>query len=243
MLSAHGIKFLVRNPGTRRFSLYTRLSGMKESISRGLSTYTDTNGQNVIMFRPDLLGLYVENSTALHQARDQTLRRIAEFYGHIQSGQQTPVPSIKVNRRKIRLTRTQYSRSPKFRQEVLGAYGHKCAMCEIQLDLVDAAHIVPHAHPKGSDTVGNGLALCVLHHRSFDTGLLYVQYVKNQGDYLIHMNPARVLHLQKMGKADGLQSYKKQLRSKLFLPDNYDLFPAPDNLTLGNTARGIFLEG
>ena len=60
-------RFLDRNPEAQRFSVYTRLSVMQEATLRGFSTYTDTNKQNVIMFRPELLGLYVENSTALHQ--------------------------------------------------------------------------------------------------------------------------------------------------------------------------------
>ena len=231
-------RFLDRNPEAQRFSVYTRLSSMQEATLRGFSTYTDTNKQNVIMFRPELLGLYVENSTALHQvdATDEELQSIAEVYSNTPLGQSLVRP-IEVNRQRIRVTRTAYPRIPRFRQEVLEAYSHRCAMCGIQLDLVDAAHIVPHAHPKGSDTVNNGLALCTLHHRSFDTGLLYVE-----DDYSIHVNSAKVEHLRKVGRADGLQWYEQQLERELLLPDNYDLFPAPDNLTLGNIARGVGVE-
>ena len=230
-------RFLRRNPRVRRFSVYTRLSGMQEATLRGFSTYTDTNGQNVIMFRPNLLGLYVENSTALHQATTRTLRRIAEVYSNTPLGQPLVRP-IRVNRQRIRVTRTEYSRSPRFRQEVLRAYSHRCAMCEIQLDLVEAAHIVPHAHPKGFDTVSNGLALCALHHRSFDTGLLYVLR-----DYSIHLNSAKVRHLRKVGRANGLRWYTRQLRPELLLPAYDNWLPAPDNLTLGNDLRGVELEG
>lgn len=229
-------RFLKRNQ-RRRFSIYTRLSDMQEATLRGFSTYTDTNGQNVIMFRPELLGLYVENSTAFHQATTRTLRRIAEVYSNTPLGQPLVRP-IRVNRRRIRVTRTEYSRSPRFRQEVLRAYSHRCAMCEIQLDLVEAAHIVPHAHPKGFDTVSNGLALCALHHRSFDTGLLYVLR-----DYSIHLNSAKVRHLRKVGRTNGLRWYTRQLRPELLLPTYDDWLPAPDNLTLGNDLRGVGLEG
>ena len=230
-------RFLRRNPRVRRFSVYTRLSSMQEATLRGFSTYTDNNGQNVIMFRPDLLGLYLENSTALHQATPRTLRRIAEVYSNTPLGQPLLQP-IRVNRQRIRVTRTEYSRSPRFRQEVLEAYSHRCAICEIQLDLVDAAHIVPHAHPEGFDTVSNGLALCALHHRSFDTGLLYVRR-----DYSIHLNSAKVRHLRKVGRANGLRWYTRQLRPELLLPAYDDWLPAPDNLTLGNDLRGVGLEG
>lgn len=228
-------RFLARNPSDL-FSVYTRLSCMQEANAEGFSTYIDTNGQNVVLFRPDLLGLYVENLPALHQATDEELRDIFKVYSDTPLGQPLLQP-IRVNRQRIQVTRTQYPRNPRFRQEVLEAYSHRCAMCGIQLDLVEAAHIVPHAHPEGYDTVRNGLALCTLHHRSFDTGLLYVE-----DDYSIHVNTARVEHLRKMGRADGLQWYEQQLERELLLPYNYDLFPEPDNLILGNITRGVGLE-
>lgn len=228
-------KFLARNSGVQQFSVYTRLSRMEEAAAQGFSTHTDTAKQVVVMFRPDLIGLYLENSTVLHQATDQKLRRIAEIYSNIQSGQ-PPVRPITVKRQKIQITSTEYPRSPKFRQEVLGAYCYRCAMCGLQLGLVEAAHIVPHAHPKGLDIVSNGLALCALHHRSFDTGLLYVR-----DDYSIHMNSNRVRHLRKMGRSDGLKSYKRKLRRELFLPAESVFLPSPENLTLGNALRGVEL--
>ena len=232
-------RFLARNPEVTQVSIYTRLSGMRKANAEKFSTYTDKNGQKVIMFRSDLLGLYVENSTALHQATDEELRYIFDVYSETPLGQPLLQP-IEVNRRKIQVTHTAYPRSPRFRQEILEAYSHRCAMCGIQLDLVEAAHIVPHAHPKGFDTVSNGLALCALHHRSFDTGLLYVLR-----DYSIHLNSAKVRHLRKVGRANGLRWYTRQLRRRpeLLLPDNYDLFPEPDNLILGNIVRGVGLKG
>ena len=229
-------RFLARNSRVQRFSVYTRLSRLQEAAAQGFSTHTDTDGQVVVMFRPDLIGLYLENSTVLHQATARTLRKIAEVYSNTQSGQ-PPVRPITVKRQRIRITSTEYPRSPKFRQDVLGAYSYRCAMCGIQLDLVEAAHIVPHSHPKGLDIVSNGLALCTLHHRSFDTGLLYVR-----DDYSIHLNSARVRHLKKMGRSDGLQSYKRQLRRELFLPAENAWVPAPENLTLGNDLRGVGLD-
>ena len=228
-------RFLARNSRVRRFSVYTRLSRMREAAARGLAAYTDTDGQIVISFRPDLIGLYVENATLLHQAPARALQRIAETYGQAPSGH-PPARPVRVNRQRIQVTSAVYPRSPRFRQAVLGAYAHRCAMCGIQLDLVDAAHIVPHAHPQGLDIVSNGLALCALHHRSFDTGLLYVR-----GDYSIHLNPARVRHLRKMDRFHGLRTFTRQLRSDLLLPAEDAWLPAPENLTLGNELRGVEL--
>lgn len=66
-------------------------------------------------------------------------------------------------------------RDPEFRQKVLRAYGHRCAVCGYDLKLgpsdlgLEAAHIKWH-QAGGPDTESNGLALCVLHHRLFDRG-------------------------------------------------------------------------
>lgn len=229
-------RFLARNPRVQRFSVYTRLSRMREAAAQGLAIYTDTDGQIVLSICPDLLGLYVENATTLHQVPARTLQRISETYGKAQSGQPL-AQSITVNRKRIQVTSTVYPRSPQFRQAVLGAYACRCAMCGIQLELVDAAHIVPHAHPQGLDIVSNGLALCSLHHRSFDTGLLYVQ-----SDYSIHLNLARVRHLRKMGRSHGLKKFTRQLRSDLLLPTENEWLPAPENLALGNDLRGVELD-
>jgi putative restriction endonuclease len=59
-----------------------------------------------------------------------------------------------------------------FRKCVLEAYSHRCAMCGVQLDLLDAAHIIPVEHPDGTDETSNGVALCALHHRAYDRGLI-----------------------------------------------------------------------
>ena len=229
-------RFLARDSRSQQFSVYTRLSRMQEAAARGLATYTDTDGQFVISFRPDFIGLYVENATVIHKAAARTLQRISEAYVNARSGQPPARPVI-VDRKRIEVTSTTYPRSPQFRQAVLGAYAHRCAICGIQLDLVDAAHIVPHAHPQGLDIVSNGLALCALHHRSFDRGLLYVR-----GDYSIHLNPARVRHLRKMDRFHGLKMFARQLRGDLLLPAEDEWLPTPENLTLGNDLRGVELD-
>lgn len=70
-------------------------------------------------------------------------------------------------------------RDPAFRINVLNAYRRRCACCGFSLRVgdglvaVDAAHIRWHTH-EGPDEVRNGLALCALHHRLFDYGVLTV---------------------------------------------------------------------
>lgn len=66
-------------------------------------------------------------------------------------------------------------RDPMFRQKILRAYGHRCAICGYDLKLgqndlgLEAAHIKWH-QAGGPDIERNGLALCALHHKLFDRG-------------------------------------------------------------------------
>jgi len=61
-----------------------------------------------------------------------------------------------------------------FRSAVLSSYGYKCTICRLHLpELLTASHIVPwsvdvrrRADPR------NGLALCAIHDRAFDRGLI-----------------------------------------------------------------------
>jgi putative restriction endonuclease len=66
-------------------------------------------------------------------------------------------------------------RDPQFRQKVLTAYEWRCAVCGFDVRLgsvsiaLDAAHIRWH-QAGGPAHESNGLALCVLHHKTFDLG-------------------------------------------------------------------------
>jgi putative restriction endonuclease len=66
-------------------------------------------------------------------------------------------------------------RDPQFRQKVLTAYEWRCAVCGFDVRLgsvsigLDAAHIRWH-QSGGPACESNGLALCVLHHKTFDLG-------------------------------------------------------------------------
>jgi putative restriction endonuclease len=66
-------------------------------------------------------------------------------------------------------------RDPTFRQRVLRAYGHSCAVCGLDLRIGSITAVIEAAHikwfqAKGPDVESNGLALCSLHHKVFDLG-------------------------------------------------------------------------
>ena len=61
-----------------------------------------------------------------------------------------------------------------FRSSILELFGHKCSFCDIDSDiLLEAAHIKPVGEDISSAGIyANGLALCRIHHKLFDMGLI-----------------------------------------------------------------------
>ncbi|MDF1597904.1 MAG: HNH endonuclease [Acidimicrobiia bacterium] len=75
------------------------------------------------------------------------------------------------------VSRTIRRRDPEFRDKVLTAYERRCAFCGFDGRLadrtigLDAAHVRWHAF-EGPDEVANGLALCTIHHKLLDLGVV-----------------------------------------------------------------------
>ena len=79
-----------------------------------------------------------------------------------------------------------------FRRRVLAAYRNQCALCRLQhIPLLDAAHIREDSEG-GEPIVPNGIAMCAIHHRAFDSEVIGIR-----PDYVIEVQ-ARVL-LEKDG--------------------------------------------
>lgn len=72
-----------------------------------------------------------------------------------------------------------------FRERVLEAYRRECAFCRFRHEeLLDAAHIIRDADPKGEPVVSNGMSLCRLHHAAFDR-----HFVGVTPDYELRVRP------------------------------------------------------
>jgi putative restriction endonuclease len=118
----------------------------------------------------------------------------------------------------------------RFRARVLRAYQTRCALCQLRhKELLDAAHILPDRHPKGSPVVSNGLALCKLHHAAFDSHLMGVRpdlVVELRVDILSEGDGPMLLHgLQGFQGATIAIPRTVQLRpNREFLAERYELF-------------------
>ncbi|MGX6446859.1 HNH endonuclease [Patulibacter sp. S7RM1-6] len=61
----------------------------------------------------------------------------------------------------------------RFRLDVMRAYQHRCAICALrEASLVQAAHIIEDADPRGAAAVVNGIALCAIHHLAYDRNVM-----------------------------------------------------------------------
>lgn len=123
----------------------------------------------------------------------------------------------------VRRLTTQRLHQPVFRARVLHAYETRCAICRLgHAQLLDAAHILPDAHPRGRAVVPNGLALCKIHHAAFDQNILGVRpdlYVEVRQDVLEEDDGPMLRH----GLQETAGTRLHVPRSKLAKPDQLAL--------------------
>ena len=112
------------------------------------------------------------------------------------------------------------ARSTAFRRVVVHAYNHTCAVCGIRVvtpegrTAVAAAHIIPWSISHNDDP-RNGMALCGLHHWTFDQGMIGVAQ-----DYYIVVS--RVIPDDQEGADPLLALSRREIRR----PANHILWPA-----------------
>lgn len=112
-----------------------------------------------------------------------------------------------------------------FRERVLDAYLRQCAFCRFRHEeLLDAAHIVPDAHPSGEPVVRNGLALCTLHHSTFDRG-----FVGIRPDCVIEVRPDILAEKDGPTLVHGIQALHGRV---ILVPREQPLQPDKDLLAM-----------
>jgi len=217
-------------------SFQLREAAIEQAAKSGFAPHNKGNGELVIAFLPEFLGTYVENLEALHDcgespAEIKVLTHVAENPAEVDDEEIDDDVDIK---RKYAVTKAWRAvRDITFRRRVLSAYGAACAMCDVQLNLLDAAHIVPVEHPKSTDKTSNGVALCSLHHRAYDCGL-----VTFDADLAIHVSKTLSKNLQAQGIGGGLKDFVASLRKELRPPAKTKHRPDQENIKLANKYRG-----
>jgi len=139
-------------------------------------------------------------------------------------------PNAPQRRYAERLVRTRLHQRV-FSGQVLLAYDRQCALCQLRRrELLGAAHIRPDARG-GEPIVQNGIAMCALHHRAFDSNVLGIDprfRIEIRGDVLTEPDgPTLTYALQGLhGEMLTLPRRRVQHPRKDLLEERYEEFRA-----------------
>lgn len=190
------------------------------------------NDEIVVAFRPEFLVDYAMSAHFLHRA--DKVSTDLDLLNRIEDVGFDEIENIQsLERRKVVTTIVRRYRASDFRRRVLGAYDHRCAMCGLQLELIDAAHILPVAADNSSDVTNNGIALCKLHHAAFDKNL--VSFDEN---YRIEVSNSVLSRLAGEQRDGGAGEFRESLKSALLLPNDRRDYPPASLIALSRIIRG-----
>jgi putative restriction endonuclease len=184
------------------------------------------------------LGFYLENIQRFHQLPNERSvqeligRSVDNFDDSKMGGSGEIADSSNGKREKFTFERTAYPRDAVFTRSVLAAYGQTCCICDRQLGLVQAAHIIPHAEDDSPNVVQNGLAMCVEHHKLYDDALLLPGPKQ-----VLYFNEQRAEFLREINQGKGLDAIKSLAGKKFRLPDEESANPDDGFLQRGLDLR------
>ncbi len=212
-------------------SIQIREDALISAHTHSFAVHLRHNGEIAIAFRPEFLVDYALNANALHAtgAIDQD----TDLLNKLDSVTDDQVEAVAAAERKKVISQiVRKYRAHDFRSRVLSAYGCQCAACGIQLELIDAAHIVPVEEPGSTDETTNGIAFCKLHHAAYDRNLLSFDH-----RYRIEVSERQVERLTEANLIGGLRQFRRNLRVAIILPADRRDYPNPDYIKRARAAR------
>lgn len=215
-------------------SIQININTIRRALDDGLAFDRKTNDEIVIGFRKDHFVQYALNALDLHRyGRDAVTLQALNKAASLVQLTEADLSALTVERRRIIQTVGRLSRSSNFRDQVLRAYDHRCAVTRLQLKLVDAAHILPVGAPGSADHVANGIALSPTYHRAYDSGLIYLDE-----QFRMRVNPKRESLLANLNLDAGLDLFKSTL-GRIHLPPDRNQWPDISFIRKANRVRQI----
>lgn len=213
-------------------SIQVGQSALLNAHTHTFASYTRGNNEVVVAFRPEYLVDYALNMTDLHGnvGKSEDSSKALNTLDTITESRIEDIPDQ--DRREVVATIKRKYRQHDFRNRVLTAYSHRCAMCGVQLRLVEAAHILPVAHETSNDSTPNGVALCTLHHKAFDNNL-----VSFNEEYEVELSVKMVKNLTTGNLIEGLPDFRRNLRPALILPADRRDYPKPEYIVEAREVR------
>ena len=215
-------------------SVQINISSIHIALQDGIAFHRKENNEITVAIRPDHFMSYVRNAESLHRsAKHRPTLALLSKASSLQPITEVEIEALTKPRRRLLQTISRVARDANFRQQVLNAYGYRCAVTRMQLRLVEAAHILPVSAPSGIDDVRNGIALSPTYHRAFDFGLIYVDQ-----NYIMRVNTQKEAQLATLNLTDGLKQFKYSL-GKIHLPPDRRQWPHASFIKKANRFRNI----
>ncbi|MEW6401955.1 MAG: HNH endonuclease [Chloroflexota bacterium] len=215
-------------------SIQIREDALRKAYVNGFEPCDKGNKEVAIAFRPDFFVDYLQDLEPLHDFGQST--KDLSVLSEVAQNPEINVGDIQIQniaRKTTVVSMSKKLRDVSFRKRVLTAYSFHCAVCGIQLKLVEAAHIIPVNHDNGTDETRNGLALCALHHKAYDQALIAVAE-----NYSVQISRSRVSELQNQKMTDGLANFSQDLRPIIILPPAISDRPHVEYIRIANNIRG-----
>jgi putative restriction endonuclease len=215
-------------------SVQIDVTELRRAETDGLSFHRKSNDEIAVGIRPDMFMAYCLNASLLHRyGREANMLRLLNQASHLQQPAPQEVEVLSTPRQRVVQEVSRLTRLASFRQQVLFAYGNRCAVTRVQLRLVDAAHILPVGADGSADHVRNGVALSPTYHRAFDAGLIYLDDRRH-----MRLNEGQIYVLERMNLAGGVDTFRAPL-GQIFLPPDPNQRPSQDFIRRANRFRQI----
>ena len=215
-------------------SVQINIQSIHKALQDGMAFHCKENNEITAAIRPDHFMTYVYNAESLHKnARHRSTFDFLTKVSSLEPVKDVDIQTLTKERRRLVHTISRVSRSANFREQVLNAYGHRCAVTRMQLRLVEAAHILPVLDPSSIDDVRNGIALSPTYHRAYDFGLIYVD-----DNYIMRVNHRKEIQLTRLNLTGGIEEFKASL-GKIHLPPDRRQWPHTTFIRKANRYRGI----
>lgn len=199
--------------------------------THAFSVHRRNNEEIVIAFRPEFLVDYARNAESLHKTGG--IGSAAALLNSLDTVTDAQINAVPNKARRIVLSQiARKYRAQDFRRRILGAYAHQCAVCGVQLELIDAAHILPVADPASTDETTNGLALCKIHHAAFDRNLISVDE-----KYKVDISSSEIERLESINLTGGIKEFKRNLKPAIILPSDRRDYPSPIYIKQARSVR------
>ena len=152
-----------------RFSVFVNVASLVEAWTTGWSEDVTTSGEVIRCLAPPLLPV------SISAMRDEVVPVHSAMQAAINGSGLMDSPNYDLPAaERARRAGTALVRDARFARRVALAYNGSCAMCGLDANLIQAAHIYPASAPGSQDEPWNGLALCPNHHLAFDRHLIAV---------------------------------------------------------------------